>query len=69
MNYRINDVTPTILERKETNMLKWSGHVVHLLDNRWPKRKMTWSAEGRRRRGRPEVNWGEKLSGSRRREI
>ena len=38
-------------------MLKWSGNVVHWLDNRRPKRIMTWSPEGRRRRGRPEVKW------------
>jgi len=26
-------------------------------DNRWPKRIMTWSPEGRLRRGRPEAKW------------
>jgi hypothetical protein len=26
-------------------------------DNRWPKRIMTWSLEGRRRRGRFEMKW------------
>jgi hypothetical protein len=26
-------------------------------DNIWPKRIMTWSPEGRRRRGRPEMKW------------
>jgi len=38
-------------------MLKWYVHVVRIEDNRWPKRIMTWSPEGRRRRGRPEVKW------------
>jgi V8-like Glu-specific endopeptidase len=32
-------------------------HVVCKEDNRWPKRIMTWSPGGRRRRGRPEVKW------------
>jgi hypothetical protein len=45
-------VTQTILERMENNMLKWYGHVLHMEDNTWPKRTITWSPEGRRRRGR-----------------
>jgi hypothetical protein len=45
----------TILERMENNMLKWYGHVVRMKDSRWPKRIMTWSSGGRRRRGRPEA--------------
>jgi hypothetical protein len=47
-------VTQIILERMENNMLKWYGHVVCMEVNRWSKR-MTWSPEGRRRRGRSEV--------------
>ena len=39
----------------ENNMLKWYGHVVSMKDSRWPKRIMTWSSGGRRRRGQPEV--------------
>jgi len=62
-------VKQTILERKEKKMLKWSGQVVRSLDNRWPKRIMNWSPEGRRRRGRPEVKWGEMLRWLRRRGI
>jgi len=46
-----------ILERLENSMLKLCGHVVRMEDNRWPKRIMTCSPEGRRRRGRPEVKW------------
>jgi hypothetical protein len=38
------------LERMENNMLKWHGHIkLRMEDNRWPKRKMTWSPEGGRR--------------------
>jgi len=36
-------------------------NVVHRLDNRWPKRIMTWSPGGRRRRGRSEVKWGKEF--------
>ena len=36
-----------ILERMENSMLKWYGHVVHMEDERWPKRIMTWSLGGR----------------------
>jgi hypothetical protein len=42
----------------ENNMLKWHGHIkLRMEDNRWPKRKMTWSPEGRRKRARPELKW------------
>jgi hypothetical protein len=47
-------ITQTILERMENNMLKWCGHVVRMEDNRWSRRIMAWSAEGRRR---PEIKW------------
>jgi hypothetical protein len=40
----------------ENNMLKLYGHVLRMEDNKWPKRLMTWSPEGRRRGGgRPEM--------------
>jgi hypothetical protein len=48
-------VTQTSLEIMENNTLKWYGHVLRMEDNRWPKRIMTWSLEGRR--GRPEMRW------------
>jgi len=31
-------VTQTILEREGNSVWKCSGHVVHIADNRWPKR-------------------------------
>jgi hypothetical protein len=49
-------VTQTILERMENNMLNWFGHILRMEDNRWPKRIMTWSQEGRRRE-RHEMKW------------
>ena len=33
------------------NMLRWYGHVAPIEENRWLKRKMAWSPEGRRGRG------------------
>jgi hypothetical protein len=48
-------VTQTILQRMENNTLKWYVHVLRMEDNRWPKRIMTWSPEGRRMRGRPKM--------------
>ena len=50
--------TQTILERMESNVLKWCGHVVRMEDSRWPKIIMHWSLGGRRARRRPEVKWG-----------
>ena len=35
-------------------MLKWCGHLVRIEDNRWAKRILTLSQQGRRR---PEVKW------------
>jgi hypothetical protein len=35
-------------------MLKWYGHVVRMVDNRWPTQILTLSPEGRRR-GKLEV--------------
>jgi hypothetical protein len=50
-------VTQTHLEKLENNTLKSYEHVVRMGDNRWPKRKMTWSPEGSRRQGRHGVQW------------
>jgi hypothetical protein len=50
-------VIQSILERMENSMLKCYGYVVRIEDNRWHKRIMTCSPEGRRRRGRAEVKW------------
>jgi hypothetical protein len=43
-------------------MLKLYEHVACMEDNRWPKRLMTWSLGGRRRRGgQPELKWEEEV--------
>jgi hypothetical protein len=54
-------VTETIFESLENNLLKWYGHVVRMDYITWRKRIMTWSPEGRRRRGRPDVKWEKKV--------
>jgi hypothetical protein len=61
MNERKIGVTKTILERVDYNILEWYGHVVGMEANRWPKRIMTWSPEGRRRRRQPEVKWDKEV--------
>jgi hypothetical protein len=48
-------VKQTVLERMENNKLKWLWLVLRMEDNTWPKRIMTWSQEGRRRRRGREV--------------
>jgi len=50
-------LTQTDLERMENNMLKCYGNVLRVGDNRWSERILTWSPEGRKRRGRPEMKW------------
>ena len=47
----------TILERITINLLKWYGYILRVGDNRRPMRILTWSAEGRKRRGRPDMTW------------
>ena len=48
--------TQTILEEMENKILKWYAHVLRMGDRR-PTRMLTWSPEGRKRRGRPETKW------------
>jgi hypothetical protein len=38
-------VAQTILERMDSNMVKWYGHVVRIDGNRLPKRIMAWSPD------------------------
>jgi len=32
-------------------------------DNRWPKRKLIWSLEGSKKRGRLDVKWKREVTG------
>jgi hypothetical protein len=55
------EVTQTILETMENNMLKWHGHAVHMEDNSWLKHKMTWSL-GERQQERSKVKWEKEVA-------
>ena len=38
-------------------MLKLYANVLCMGGNTWPNQILTWSAEGRKRRERPEIKW------------
>ena len=44
-------------------MLKLYGPLERMEHGRWPKGIMTWSAGGRRRRGRLESKWEKEVNG------
>ena len=39
--------------------LQWVGHVERMADGRLPKRAAELREQGRRRRGRPRLRWGD----------
>jgi hypothetical protein len=41
----------------ERNRLKWYGHVMHMVDDRIPKKMLEMKLRGRRPRGRPRTRW------------
>jgi len=47
-------VTQKFLERIKNNFPPWYSQVLRLQD-RWPNRKLSWSPEGRNRRGSPKM--------------
>jgi len=50
-------ITLIILERITNNLLKCYRYILRVGDNRRPTRILTWSVEGRKRRGRPQMKW------------
>ena len=44
-------------------MLKWYERVIRVEDDRWRKRIMKWSPEGRLRGGRIEAKWETEIEG------
>ena len=44
-------------------ILKWNGRVQRMEEGRLPKGVMKWSPPGRRKRGRPKLNWTEGIRG------
>ena len=49
-------VTP-ILEIIERNKLRWFGHVQRMGEEKYPKRALNWTPQGRRPVGRPRMRW------------
>jgi hypothetical protein len=39
----------------DNSILKWYGNVLSMEDKRWHKQILTWSPEGRKRRGIPDM--------------
>ena len=46
-----------------TKQLQWRGHVQRMEEGRLPKEVMKWRPPGRRKRGRPNLNWAEGIIG------
>ena len=50
-------VTCSITKTLENRALQWYGHIRQMPNYRWPKIIANWSPHGRRKRGRPALNW------------
>jgi hypothetical protein len=59
---KINVVT-SLSDDIKTKQLQWYGHVQRTEEERLPKDVMKWSPPGRRKRGRPNLNWAEGIRG------
>jgi hypothetical protein len=55
----IMNVNTTIVEDIRTNQLRWYGHVVRREREKLPKQVLSWTPQGRRRKGRPRRSWTE----------
>ena len=47
----------SILDLIEKSKLRWYGHVQRMTDDRYPKKALNWTPEGRRPVGRPRMRW------------
>ncbi len=52
-------VQRSLTERLVRGRLQWTGHVGRMADDRLPKRAAELREQGRRRRGRPMLRWGD----------
>ena len=52
-----------LLHDIKTKKLQWYGHVQRMEEGRFPKEVMKWSPPGRRKLGRPKLNWTEGIRG------
>ena len=50
-----------ILKFVERGQLRWYGHVKRMEENRYPKKYLDWTPEGRRPVGRPKKRWRENI--------
>ena len=53
--------TPTIIETKRLNGLRWFGHVQRMEKNRIPKKVLYMNLETTRLRGRPRNRWQDEV--------
>ena len=56
-------VTRSLLDDIKTKQLQRYGHVEGMEEGRLPKEVIKWRPPGRRKRGRPKLNWAEGIRG------
>ena len=47
----------SVIQRWKTQRWRYYGHVLRMSEERLPKQVLSWTPEGRRRRGRPKDTW------------
>jgi hypothetical protein len=57
------NVTRSLLDDIKTKKLQWYGHVQRMEERRVPQEIIKWRPPGRRKRGRPKLNWAEWIRG------
>jgi hypothetical protein len=59
MNYELNELIGNvdIVTFIKSRRIAWLGHVMHMDDNRTPKRILQWKPIGARTKGRPRNRW------------
>jgi hypothetical protein len=57
------NIARSVLDDIKTKKLQWDGYVQRMEEGRLPKEVMKWSPPGRRKRGRPKLNWAEGIRG------
>jgi len=57
------NVTRSLLNDIKTKQLQRYGHVQKMEEGRLPKEVMKWRPSGRRKQGRPKLNWAEGIRG------
>ncbi|PSN38843.1 hypothetical protein C0J52_20913 [Blattella germanica] len=51
----------SLTEVIKTAQLRWFGHVKKMREDRLPKKIFEWQPMGRRKRGRPNITWTERI--------